>query len=105
MAEYTHGGDVLTARSRYGGAVLDFSTNLNPLGMPTQAAQAAAGADGSAYPDALCRQLRQAIAAHDGVEAEQVICGCGVARRLKASTHSLAEVPCTRSSIFISFRV
>ena len=72
MAEYTHGGDVLTARSRYGGAVLDFSTNLNPLGMPAQAAQAAAGADGSAYPDALCRQLRQAIAAHDGVEAEQV---------------------------------
>lgn len=41
MAEYTHGGDVLTARSRYGGAVLDFSTNLNPLGMPAQAAQAA----------------------------------------------------------------
>lgn len=79
MAEYTHGGDVLTARSRYGGAVLDFSTNLNPLGMPAQAAQAAAGADGSAYPDALCRQPRQAIAAHDGVEAEQVICGNGAA--------------------------
>ena len=79
MAEYTHGGDVLTARSRYGGAVLDFSTNLNPLGIPDQAAQAAAQADGSAYPDALCRQLRQAIAAHDGVEAEQVICGNGAA--------------------------
>lgn len=79
MAEYTHGGDVLTARSRYGGAVLDFSTNLNPLGMPPEAAQAAAQADGSAYPDALCRQLRQAIAAHDGVEAEQVICGNGAA--------------------------
>lgn len=79
MAEYTHGGDVLTARSRYGGAVLDFSTNLNPLGIPVQAAQAAAQADGSAYPDALCRQLRQAIAAHDGVEAEQVICGNGAA--------------------------
>lgn len=79
MAEYTHGGDLLTARSRYGGAVLDFSTNLNPLGMPAEAAQAAAQADGSAYPDALCRQLRQAIAAHDGVEAEQVICGNGAA--------------------------
>ena len=79
MAEYTHGGDVLTARSRYGGAVLDFSTNLNPLGIPAEAAQAAAQADGSAYPDALCRQLRQAIAAHDGVEAEQVICGNGAA--------------------------
>ena len=79
MAEYTHGGDLLTARSRYGGAVLDFSTNLNPLGMPQEAARAAAGADGSAYPDALCRVLRQAIAAHDGVEEEQVICGNGAA--------------------------
>lgn len=79
MAEYTHGGDLLTARSRYGGAVLDFSTNLNPLGMPPEAARAAAGADGSAYPDPLCRVLRQAIAAHDGVEEEQVICGNGAA--------------------------
>ena len=41
MAEYTHGGDLLTAQSRYGGAVLDFSTNLNPLGMPPQVKQAA----------------------------------------------------------------
>ena len=34
MAESTHGGDLRTAQSRYGGTVLDFSTNLNPLGMP-----------------------------------------------------------------------
>lgn len=79
MAEYTHGGDLLTAQSRYGGAVLDFSTNLNPLGMPPQVKQAAAEADGAAYPDPLCRHLRQAIAAHDGVEEEQVICGNGAA--------------------------
>lgn len=79
MAEYAHGGDLLTARSRYGGVVLDFSTNLNPLGMPPEVRQAAADADGSAYPDALCRILRQAIAAHDGVEEGQVICGNGAA--------------------------
>ena len=79
MAEYTHGGDLLTAQSRYGGAVLDFSTNLNPLGMPPQVKQAAAEADGAAYPDPLCRHLRQAIAAHDGVEEGQVICGNGAA--------------------------
>ena len=79
MAEYTHGGDLLTAQSRYGGAVLDFSTNLNPLGMPPQVKQAAAEADGAAYPDPLCRHLRQAIAAHDGMEEGQVICGNGAA--------------------------
>ena len=77
--EYTHGGDLLTARSRYGGPVLDFSTNLNPLGMPPEVRQAAASADGEAYPDPLCRVLRQAIAAHDGVEPEQIICGNGAA--------------------------
>ena len=77
--EYTHGGDLVTARSRWGGPVLDFSTNLNPLGIPAQVSAAAAAADGSAYPDALCRGLRQAIAAHDGVEEGQVICGNGAA--------------------------
>ena len=77
--EYTHGGDLVTARSRWGGPVLDFSTNLNPLGIPAQVSAAAAAADGSTYPDALCRGLRQAIAAHDGVEEGQVICGNGAA--------------------------
>ena len=41
MTPYTHGGDVLTARARFGGDVLDCSANLNPLGMPP-AVQAAA---------------------------------------------------------------
>ena len=47
MTPYTHGGDVLTARARFGGDVLDCSANLNPLGMPpaVQAAAAAAAAE------------------------------------------------------------
>ena len=53
MTPYTHGGDVLTARARFGGDVLDCSANLNPLGMPpaVQAAAAAAAADSARYPD------------------------------------------------------
>ena len=56
MTPYTHGGDVLTARARFGGDVLDCSANLNPLGMPpaVQAAAAAAAADSARYPDPLC---------------------------------------------------
>ena len=52
MTPYTHGGDVLTARARFGGDVLDCSANLNPLGMPpaVQAAAAAAAADSAATP-------------------------------------------------------
>ena len=52
MTPYTHGGDVLTARARFGGDVLDCSANLNPLGMPpaVQAAAAAAAADSARHP-------------------------------------------------------
>ena len=81
MLPYTHGGDVLTAQARCGGPVLDCSANLNPLGMPPQVgeAAAAAAAKASPYPDPLCRELRAAIAAHDGVAPEQVLCGGGAA--------------------------
>ena len=81
MPVYTHGGDILTAQAAYGGEVLDFSANLNPLGMPAPVAEAARqAADQSArYPDPLCRDLRRAIAAHDGVGEEQVVCGNGAA--------------------------
>ncbi len=79
MAEYTHGGDILTAQACCGGPVLDFSTNLNPLGMPPEVVRAAAAADFVPYPDPLCRHLRQAIAAHDGVEEAEVLCGNGAA--------------------------
>ena len=81
MPPYTHGGGVLTARARFGGDVLDCSANLNPLGMPpaVQAAAAAAAADSARYPDPLCRALRAAIAAYDGVAPEQVLCGGGAA--------------------------
>lgn len=81
MLPYTHGGDVLTAQARYGGPVLDCSANLTPLGMPPQVGEAAAAAAAQAapYPDPLCRALRAAIAAHDGVAPEQVLCGSGAA--------------------------
>lgn len=72
----THGGDIYTYKN-----MLDFSANLNPLGLPeTVLAAAKRGCEVSAaYPDPLCRDLTRAIAAYDGVAAEQVICGCGAA--------------------------
>ena len=81
MPTYTHGGDILTAAQRYGAPVLDFSANLNPMGMPESVRRAAEESIAGAvhYPDPLCRQLRGGIARRDGVEAEQVICGNGAA--------------------------
>ena len=91
MTPYTHGGDVLTARARFGGDVLDCSANLNPLGMPpaVQAAAAAAAADSARYPDPLCRALRAAIAAYDGVAPEQVLCGGGAAELIFRLAYAL----------------
>ena len=91
MLPYTHGGDVLTAQARYGGPVLDCSANLNPLGMPPQVGEAAsaASAQASPYPDPLCRALRAAIAAHDGVVPEQVLCGSGAAELIFRLAYAL----------------
>lgn len=76
MPTYSHGGDIWGR-----GEALDFSANLHPLGMPPSVAEAARSAVVEAihYPDPLCRALRQAIAARDGVTPEEVICGAGAA--------------------------
>ncbi|MEG1240390.1 MAG: threonine-phosphate decarboxylase CobD [Oscillospiraceae bacterium] len=79
--EYTHGGDIWSAQTHCGKEILDFSANLSPLGMPRAVARAAemAVADAVHYPDPLCRKLVAAIASHDGVATEQVLCGNGAA--------------------------
>lgn len=71
-----HGGDIYTYKG-----MLDFSANLNPLGLPKSVLEAAKlGCEGSAaYPDPLCRDLLAAIADHEGVAEKQVICGNGAA--------------------------
>ena len=73
---YTHGGDI------YGDAAveLDFSVNINRLGMP-QAVRDAVMASAAAweqYPDALCRKLRRAAAAF--YEADGTPISGGLAR-------------------------
>lgn len=81
MKEYTHGGDIVGAREIWKGKLLDFSANLNPLGMPESVRKAAEDAVREAihYPDPLCRELCAAIARRDNVTPEQVLCGNGAA--------------------------
>lgn len=74
MRPYDHGGDI------YGGGVrLDFSVNVNPLGMPPAAREALAGGIGEdvRYPDPYCRALRGALAQRYAVPAEAILCGGG----------------------------
>lgn len=87
-----HGGDVYSARQKMKQEPLDFSANINPMGMPPGAVRAAADAlqQCTQYPDPLCRELRAALAAYEGIPAEQIVCGNGAADlifRIVAATH------------------
>lgn len=79
--ELIHGGDTVGFLEEYGMEPLDFSANINPLGMPETARQAAMQALGQAdqYPDPLCRWLRRAVACREQVPAEWIRCGGGAA--------------------------
>ena len=59
--------------------IIDFSSNVNPLG-PSSAAVRAAKRSLSVidrYPDPVSTQLRRAIARYHGIAPEQVLCGNG----------------------------
>ena len=75
MRRYEHGG------AYHQDIRLDFSVNLNPMGMPEEVTSALRqGLDAcSAYPDPQCSALREALAACHGVRPENVLCGNGAA--------------------------
>jgi threonine-phosphate decarboxylase len=76
MKKHIHGGNIY----QYEGC-LDFSANLNPLGLPKGIRQAVIDSLDQAdlYPEVGYAPLREAIGAYEGVPADQVICGNGAA--------------------------
>lgn len=58
---------------------LDFSANLNPLGMPEKVREAviASAAEWEKYPDPFCRKLRVKLSDKLGVPVENIVCGNG----------------------------
>lgn len=83
MAEkkLTHGGDWAGFAIEYGREPLDYSMNVNPLGIPQEVQQAIAkaGLTADRYPDPLCRALTQKLASYEQVQPEQIFCGNGAA--------------------------
>lgn len=59
------------------GALLDFSSNLNPFGPPVAVRAALAALDPAPYPDRSCHQLRLALAAHHRCAPETILAGNG----------------------------
>jgi threonine-phosphate decarboxylase len=71
-----HGDLVSRSLDVYAGELLDFSQNINPLGAPSNALEAARRAlyeDSGRYPDLEYIGLREALAAYLGVGAEMVV--------------------------------
>lgn len=81
----SHGGDVYSREVE-----LDFSANINPLGMP-RAARAALRRfrEFERYPDAHCRALRRALAERERVKPENIVCGNGASDLIYRLAHVL----------------
>ena len=79
--QLVHGGDWMGYRERFGRDALDFSANVSPLGLPKGVADAITAAlpQADRYTDPLCRTLRAALRAAEGLPAEQILCGNGAA--------------------------
>ena len=75
MRHYEHGGDTYGSQAN----LLDFSVNVNPLGMPEAAKQAISDNMDSfiTYPDCECRVLRAALSEKHGIGVEHILCGNG----------------------------
>lgn len=75
MRRFDHGGRLL----HDAGFQLDFSINVNPLGMPNTAKRALISSIDllSTYPDCECRALRTALFRKIGVEMDRILCGNG----------------------------
>ena len=86
MKKQVHGGDVY----RHPQAI-DFSANMNPLGVPASVIAAATESLSKIerYPDVFKNKLRAALAIYEGVDSEHIICGNGAAELIFALTLAL----------------
>lgn len=91
MKKYAHGGDVYAKEHC---ELIDFSANINPLGLPTSVKETiiAAVDDVVSYPDPFCRKLISAISQHEKVVEETIICGNGVSDILFKLTLAYTDV-------------
>lgn len=82
MYKYEHGGDIYSQETTTDGKrFVDFSANINPLGLPLGVKEAVKSALKACvnYPDAFCRRLTQATAEFLKVKPEYLFFGNGAA--------------------------
>lgn len=84
MTKHVHGGNVYQYKD-----CIDFSANCNPLGTPESVKNAVIESVEHIcdYPQVGYAPLREAVAAYEGVNADEVICGNGAAEIIFTLCH------------------
>ncbi len=79
MYEYVHGGDIYALQKSIKETILDFSVNVNPLGLPSEVKRVLAEAvsDCETYPDPFCRELTAALGEYENTQPDFILCGNG----------------------------
>ncbi len=79
MYNYVHGGDVYSLPE--GKKVIDFSANINPLGLPKEVKNALKAAINvcADYPDPFCRKLTEKLARYHNLEQKYIFLSNGAA--------------------------
>lgn len=76
MIKPEHGGDIYNKKN-----IIDFSSNINPLGMPLSVKQSIINNidNYEAYPDVLSSELITSISKHLNINKSNIVCGNGAA--------------------------
>jgi L-threonine-O-3-phosphate decarboxylase len=91
MNRTQHGGDIYSFIEKYGTEPLDFSANINPLGLPECVKKTLHSIDeaGAVYPDPHCSKLKLAISQFEGVPPEYIFCSNGAADIIYRIAHAM----------------
>lgn len=85
--DHGHGGEIFALSEAEREQILDFSVNINPLGLSPRGRKALLSRfdrEAGRYPDASCREVKEALARHYGVPASAVTCGNGATELMYA---------------------
>lgn len=95
-----HGGDLLSYKDSYEGELIDFSSNINPLGLPKGLDELIMSSlkEIEAYPDIKYRKLKKSVGSYLGCDMDNVLVGNGAVDLIDGFTKLAKRVLITRPS-------